>query len=203
MMRPLQIALVLLGAALAVACAPKEAPAPAPAPAEPVAPAPAPPSVAHAVLQSTSGVGGTVSFTEQGGSVTIEAHLTGVAAGDHGFHVHETGDCSAADYTSAGGHFNPTIAPHGAPSDAAHHAGDLGNIAISADGSGTLSISSSMLSVAPGANSVVGKAVIVHAKADDLKTQPTGDAGGRIGCGVIEAGALPAAPAAAAPPSAS
>ncbi len=211
MIRTSPFALVLLGAALVGACAPKEAPAPeatAPAPAaapEPVAAPPVPAPVAHAVLQSTSGVGGTVSFTEQGGAVTIEAHLTGVVAGDHGFHVHETGDCSAADYTSAGGHFNPTGAPHGAPSDAAHHAGDLGNIAIADDGSGTLSISSTLLTVAPGPNSVVGKAVIVHEKADDLKTQPTGDAGGRIGCGVIESGPVPemeAAPAAA-PPSAS
>jgi Cu/Zn superoxide dismutase len=77
------------------------------------------------------------------------AHLTGVTAGDHGFHIHETGDCSSADYKSAGGHFNPTGAPHGAPSDAAHHAGDLGNITIAADGTGTLSISTSMLTVSP------------------------------------------------------
>jgi len=196
----LTLTLTMLGAA-ALACAPKAEPVPEPAPAAPapapVVAAPVAPAVAHAVLQSGSGVGGTVTFTEQGGTVTVEAHLTGVKAGDHGFHVHETGDCSAADYKSAGGHFNPTAAPHGAPSDAAHHAGDLGNIAIAADGSGTLSISSAMLSVAAGPNSVVGKAVIVHEKADDLKTQPTGDAGGRIACGVVEAGPAPAA----APPS--
>jgi Cu-Zn family superoxide dismutase len=191
-----RLALSFLTVAL-VACAPKHEPVPEPAPPAPApavtAPAPASPAVAHAVLQSGSGVGGTVSFTEQGGSVTIEAHLSGVGPGDHGFHVHETGDCSTADYKSAGGHFNPSGAPHGAPSDAAHHAGDLGNIAIGADGSGTLSIASAMLSVAPGPNSVVGKAVIVHEKADDMKTQPTGDAGGRIACGVIEAGPVPAA----------
>lgn len=206
MNRPLALVLTLLGAA-ALACAPKPEPVPEPAPAAP-APAPVTPApvavVAHAVLQSGSGVGGTVTFTEQGGSVTVEAHLTGVTAGDHGFHVHETGDCSTADYKSAGGHFNPTAAPHGAPSDASHHAGDLGNIAIAADGSGTLSISSAMLSVAAGPNSVMGKAVIVHEKADDMKTQPTGDAGGRIACGVIEAGPAPSvdpAPAAAPPSS--
>ena len=208
MIRRSLFVVVLLSAALVAACAPKEESAPEPAPPAPApavaAPEPVSAAVAHAVLQSTSGVGGTVSFTEQAGSVTIEAHLTGVTAGDHGFHVHETGDCSSADYKSAGGHFNPSGAPHGAPSDAAHHAGDLGNIAIAADGSGTLSISSAMLSVAPGANAVVGKAVIVHEKADDMKTQPTGDAGGRIACGVIEAGPVPSvdpAPAAAPPSS--
>ncbi len=183
-------ALVVTGA-----CAPKEKPVepapPAPAAAEPAPSAPAP-AVAHADVQSSSGVGGTVTFTEQGSTVTVEARLTGVGAGEHGFHVHEKGDCSAPDFTSAGGHFNPTGAAHGAPSDAAHHAGDFGNITIAADGTGSLALSSSMVTVTSGPNSVVGKAVIVHEKADDLKTQPTGDAGGRIGCGVVEAGAAPA-----------
>lgn len=193
--KPLTAAACLVAAAVLAGCAPKEhhtEPAPAaPAPAvtaEPAPPAPAA-GVAHAKIQSASGVGGTVTFSEQGSTVTIEARLTGVAAGEHGFHVHETGVCTPPDYTSAGGHFNPTAAPHGAPSDAAHHAGDLGNITIAADGTGTLSIASSMLSVAAGPNAVVGKAVVVHEKADDLKTQPTGDAGGRVGCGVVEAGA--------------
>lgn len=145
-------------------------------------------TLAHAVLQSPGGVGGTIMFAESGGTVTVTAHLTGVAAGEHGFHIHETGDCTGPDFKSAGGHFNPTAAAHGAPTDAAHHAGDLGNITIAADGSGTLTISSSMLTLAAGTNSIVGKAVIVHEKADDFKTQPTGNAGGRIACGVIELG---------------
>jgi superoxide dismutase, Cu-Zn family len=191
------LAAVVLALGVGVACAPKQKqvepapPEPAPAAVEPAPAAPAP-AVAHANIQSAKGVGGTVTFTEQGGTVTVEARLTGVGAGEHGFHVHETGDCSAPDFTSAGGHFNPTGAPHGAPADAAHHAGDLGNITIAADGTGSLTLSSSMLTVSPGPNSVVGKGVIVHEKADDLKTQPTGDAGGRIGCGVVEAGAAPA-----------
>src|SRR5262249_8199177 len=125
--------------------------------------------VAHASLQSSSGVGGTVSFSEEAGEVKMDVHLSGVPAGEHGFHIHETGACSSPDYKSAGGHFNPPGAPHGAPADAQHHAGDLGNITIGADGHGMLTISSKMLSVAPGPNSVVGKAVIVHEKADDLK----------------------------------
>ena len=145
-------------------------------------------TLAHAVLQSPSGVGGTIMFSESGGKVTVTAQLTGVAAGEHGFHIHETGDCSAPDFKSAGGHFNPTNVAHGAPSDAAHHAGDLGNITIAADGSGKLTISSSMFTLAAGTNSIVGKAVIVHEKVDDFKTQPTGNAGGRIACGVIELG---------------
>ena len=193
----LTAAVCLLATAVLAGCAPKDhhtEPAPAaPAPSvvtEPAAPTPAAvPTVAHATIQSTTGVGGTVTFSEQGSTVTVEAKLSGVAAGEHGFHVHETGECTPPDYKSAGGHFNPTAAAHGAPSDAAHHAGDLGNITIAADGTGSLSIASSMLSVAAGPNSVVGKAVIVHEKADDLKTQPTGDAGGRVGCGVVQAGA--------------
>jgi Cu-Zn family superoxide dismutase len=191
-------AAVVLALGLGVGCTPKEKPVepappePAPVAASEPAPAAPAPAVAHATIQSSSGVGGTVTFTEQGGTVNVEARLTGVGAGEHGFHVHEKGDCSAPDFTSAGGHFNPSGAPHGAPADAAHHAGDFGNITIAADGTGSVTLSSSMLTVSPGPNSVVGKGVIVHEKADDLKTQPTGNAGGRIGCGVVEAGAAPA-----------
>lgn len=105
----------------------------------------------------------------------------------HGFHIHESGDCTAADFTSAGGHFNPTNAPHGGPDDAEHHAGDLGNIEIGEDGTGTLDLASSMLTLDAGAtNSAVGKAVILHAGQDDLETQPTGDAGARLACGVVQ-----------------
>jgi len=139
--------------------------------------------------QEGSNVSGTVTFTQSpdGGAVTIQAEVSGVeGAGMHGFHIHETGDCSAADFTSAGGHFNPTNAPHGGPDDADHHAGDLGNIEIGAGGSGHLDLASSMLSLNAGApNTVVGKAVILHAGQDDLETQPTGDAGGRLACGVV------------------
>ena len=132
-------------------------------------------------------VSGVVTFSEHAGTVTVDAHLTGVAAGKHGFHIHEKGDCGDVDFKNAGGHFNPTGAQHGAPGEAQHHAGDLGNIDIDANGHGTLQISSAMLTVTDGPNSVVGKAVIVHEKADDLKTQPTGDAGARVACGVVKA----------------
>ncbi len=148
------------------------------------------PLVAKAKLAGKAGTDltGSVTFTEQGGKVTIEAHVMGLAAGKHGFHVHEKGDCGDADFKNAGGHFNPTGAPHAGPMDAQHHAGDLGNIEIDANGHGMLEISTAMLTVAPGPNSVIGRAVIVHEKADDLKTQPTGDAGGRVACGVVSAG---------------
>ena len=112
------------------------------------------------------------------------ARVTGLTPGTHGFHVHEFGDCSAADFTSAGGHFNPMAQPHGAPQAAARHVGDLGNIEAGADGVATLDWTDTQLAF-EGMHGIVGRAVIVHAKADDLKTQPTGDAGGRLACAVI------------------
>lgn len=148
--------------------------------------------VATATLQGREGsnISGTVTFTQSpdGGAVTIQAEVRGMdGAGMHGFHIHESGDCTAADFTSAGGHFNPTNAPHGGPDDAEHHAGDLGNIEIGEDGTGTLDLASSMLTLDAGAtNSAVGKAVILHAGQDDLETQPTGDAGARLACGVVQ-----------------
>lgn len=189
--------LLLLGvfavAGLAAACAREQAAVPVATEPSPVA-APAPePLVATATLQPAPGgaVAGSITFSEEGDLVTVTAFLTGVAAGSHGFHLHETGDCGDAEFQNAGGHFNPTGAPHGAPTDAARHAGDLGNIEIVADGTGSLQVSTALLTVGPGPNSVVGRAVILHEKADDLKTQPTGDAGGRIACGVVS-GAAPA-----------
>ncbi|HZI64468.1 MAG TPA: superoxide dismutase family protein [Thermoanaerobaculia bacterium] len=214
----IQNAMTLAAAALLVlaACAPQEQAVEQPAPAveETTRPVPeaAPPEpmplTASATLQPKAGtnVGGTVTFTQEGDAVRVDARFQGVAAGTHGFHLHETGDCSAADFTSAGAHFNPGAASHGAPTDATRHAGDLGNIEIAADGTGSLSLSTSLLTVAPGPNSAVGKAVILHEKADDFKTQPTGDAGGRIACGVVQAAAEPApagaelAPTGAEPP---
>jgi len=141
---------------------------------------------AVAVLAPTAGssVQGTVTFTAGASGVAVKASLKGVPPGTHGFHVHEFGDCSAPDATSAGGHFNPKGSPHGAPTDAAHHAGDLGNISAAADGTATLEWTDAAMKL-DGADGVIGHAVIVHANADDLKTQPTGNAGGRVACGVI------------------
>ncbi|HUD70869.1 MAG TPA: superoxide dismutase family protein [Dongiaceae bacterium] len=161
-----------------------------PAPPAAAAPAAAPAAATHAAatVAPTQGstVAGTVTFTAGKSGVHVVADLTGLTPGEHGFHIHEKGDCSAPDGTSAGGHFNPAGHPHGAPG-AEHHAGDLGNITAGTDGKAHLEADFPSMSMA-GADSVVGRAVIVHAGVDDLKTQPTGNAGGRLACGVIKAG---------------
>ena len=144
------------------------------------------PSKAVAVLHPTEGnsVSGTITFTREGNAVKVIADLTGLKPGTHGFHIHEFGDCSAKDGASAGGHFNPASMPHGAPADKQRHAGDLGNIEAGQDGKAHLEIADSVLKL-DGAGSILGRGVIVHAAPDDLKTQPTGNAGGRQACGVI------------------
>lgn len=141
---------------------------------------------AIAVLHPTAGssVAGTVTFTSAGDEVKVVADLTGLTPGKHGFHIHEFGDCSDPKGASAGGHFNPTNHQHGAPDGSDRHAGDLGNIEADASGKAHLEASDKSMKLA-GADSIIGHAVIVHEKADDLKTQPTGDAGGRVACGVI------------------
>lgn len=104
----------------------------------------------------------------------------------HGVHIHEAGDCSAADFTSAKGHFNPTGKPHGAPG--AGHAGDLPMLESNKAGRGNIKFVAKGLSVNPGPNSIVGKAIVVHADPDDFKSQPAGNSGARIACGVIQPG---------------
>ncbi|MEO8218676.1 MAG: superoxide dismutase family protein [Acidobacteriota bacterium] len=144
--------------------------------------------VAVATLEAKSGstAHGTVRFAEAAdGQVTVSLDLTNVPAGSHGFHVHEKGDCSSADASSAGGHFAPMGNQHGAPTAAQHHAGDFGNITVAADGNVKTSFVTRSVTVSPGPTSVVGKAVILHEKADDLVSQPSGNAGARISCGVI------------------
>ena len=141
---------------------------------------------AIAVLSATQGnnVAGTVTFTGGSDGVTVVADITGLKPGQHGFHIHEFGDCSSTDGKSAGGHFNPMHHEHAGPDAANRHMGDLGNIEADASGKAHLQVTDKTLQLS-GANSIVGHAVIVHEKADDLKTQPTGDAGGRLACGVI------------------
>lgn len=148
-------------------------------------------SAAHpidVVLQAKSGstLSGNATLTETAEGVKVELTIEHAPPGEHGAHVHEKGDCSAPDGSSAGGHFNPSSHPHALPSSDPRHLGDLGNIEVGADGTGKIEI------VAPGANlkdgdpnSFVGKAIIVHEKQDD-GGQPTGNAGGRIGCGEIK-----------------
>ena len=145
---------------------------------------------AVADLAPTQGqkVHGTVSFERKSGGVEVVATIEGLTPGTHGFHVHEVGDCSAPDASSAKGHFNPGGHPHGARDAAQRHEGDLGNVTADASGKAEARLVDSKLAL-DGANSIVGKAVIVHEKADDFKTQPTGDAGGRVACGVVKAAA--------------
>lgn len=144
-------------------------------------------NVARAVVEAKSGseLTGKATFSELEGGVIVKLTVENAAPGWHAVHIHETGDCSAADGTSAGGHFNPAGVDHGSPHAAVHHAGDLGNMEVRADGTGLHVIFMPGLTVSPGDTSVVGRAIVVHADADDLVSQPTGAAGGRIGCGVI------------------
>lgn len=144
------------------------------------------PTEAVAVLHPTEGskVQGTVTFTKESDGVRVKANLSGLAPGKHGFHVHENGDCSAPDASSAGGHYNPSDQPHGGPHDDERHTGDFGNITADASGAATYEEVFKDLAL-EGGGSIIGRAVIVHAGEDDLKTQPTGDAGGRDACGVI------------------
>lgn len=141
---------------------------------------------AVAVLHPTEGsdVRGIVTFRQVESGIAIGANVEGLAAGDHGFHIHELGNCSAPDGTSAGGHFNPEGTRHGGPMDDERHAGDLGNLTAGASGRADYERSDSHIAF-DGAHSIIGRAVIVHAGADDLSSQPTGAAGGRLACGVI------------------
>ena len=142
---------------------------------------------ATATLSPTAGntAAGTVTFTQKGDKVTVSAKLTGLTPGGHGFHVHEKGDCGAPDATSAGGHFNPTNKPHGSPDAPDHHAGDVAMLQADASGNATLTADLAGLTIGSGTTDIVGKAVIVHKDADDHKTQPTGNSGARVACGVI------------------
>jgi Cu-Zn family superoxide dismutase len=147
---------------------------------------PAAPQKAIAVLYATAGnhVTGTVTFTKVEDGVKIVADLEGLSPGDHGFHIHEFGDCSAPDGASAGGHFNPDHHVHGAPNTIDRHVGDLGNITADASGKGHYERVDTDIAL-QGSHSIIGHSVIVHAKADDMVTQPTGNAGARVACGVV------------------
>jgi superoxide dismutase, Cu-Zn family len=149
------------------------------------------PPVATAQLQPKSGssASGTVTFAPQGDRVRVVARVSGLTPNqEHGFHVHEKGDCSSADAMSAGGHFNPTAQPHGAPA-MAHHGGDMPSLKADADGRVDTSFFIDGVTIGSGSSTdLAGKAVIVHEKPDDYTTQPTGNSGGRIACGVIGAG---------------
>lgn len=137
--------------------------------------------VVHALGDSK--VKGKVTFVKQADGVAITAEITGLTPGDHGFHVHEWGDCSSADGSSAGSHYNPTKMEHGRPDAEHRHAGDFGNITADAAGNAKYSRVDKLLTLT-GPTSIIGRSIIIHANPDDF-SQPVGNAGGRIACGVI------------------
>jgi superoxide dismutase, Cu-Zn family len=145
---------------------------------------------AKAAMEAASGskVTGEANFTDEDGKVRFELTVENLTPGEHAVHLHEKGDCSAEDASSAGGHWNPTMKPHGKRGDgSSFHKGDIGNMSVGNDGKGKMSLSVEGWSIG-GADStnVVGKSVIIHEKADDFTTQPSGNAGARLSCGVIK-----------------
>jgi Cu-Zn family superoxide dismutase len=156
--------------------------------ATPTATLPAP-TRAQAVLKAANGekVKGIIHFTEENGTMKVETMVEGLKSGPHGFHIHEVGDCSKADFASAGGHFNVNNSQHGSVTGDHRHAGDLGNLMANGKGVAKTSITVSGITLAPGANSILGRAVIIHKDKDDFKSQPAGNSGARQACGIIEA----------------
>jgi Cu-Zn family superoxide dismutase len=180
------------------AATPAAAPAPAPAPAGAATTPPATgatsvpiPTTAKANLASAPGssVKGDLTVTGEGTAVAIRGEITGLAPGkEHGFHVHEVGQCSPPGFESAGEHFNPTKDPHGGPKSTARHLGDIPNVKADENGRATIDISVQGVTLVDkdgGPHEILGKALVVHAMPDDYKTQPSGNSGGRIACGVI------------------
>ena len=146
-------------------------------------------SKAVCVLTPTEGsnVKGLVTFTQTDAGLLIVADVEGLSEGKHGFHIHEFGDISKSDGTSAGGHFNPEHKDHAGPEDEIRHAGDFGNIIADANGNAHYERVDSLISF-KGINNIIGRSIIIHADEDDLVSQPTGDAGGRVAQGVIGIG---------------
>ena len=135
-----------------------------------------------------SPVQGSLQFSEVRGITSVTGNVTGLAPNSHAaFHVHEFGDCSKPDFSSAGSHFNPTHQPHGAWDGPHHHVGDMPQLVADANGTATVSFNSESLQLR-GPNSIINKAVIVHRDPDDVNAQPVGNAGPRLACGVIKAG---------------
>lgn len=150
------------------------------------------PARAVAELKPTAGnlTSGTVVFETHGDQVMVTAKVRGLVPNqEHGFHVHEKGDCSAPDATSAGGHFNPTAKPHGHKSGSGeHHVGDMPNLRADANGVANASFHLDKMSIGRGPGDILGRGLIVHAKPDDYTSQPVGNAGARLACAVITKG---------------
>jgi len=152
---------------------------------------PSEPPRATAQLQPTKGnkTFGEATFEQRDGKVHVVVYVQGLKPGqEHGLHIHEAGDCSSGDGMSAKGHFNPFGKPHGHPGSSERHAGDLPALKAEKNGRAKVDAELDIITVTPGPASIIGRAVIVHADPDDYKTQPTGNAGARIVCGVIRPG---------------
>ena len=162
----------IVGVALAAACASMAPPGPK----------------ATAKLEPTKDntANGTVTFTQKGTKVAVDARVAGLTPGSHGFHIHEKGDCSSGDGMSTGGHFNPLGKPHGNPAVPDHHAGDMPMLVADASGNATLVVELDVITVGSGDADIVGRGLIVHKDPDDFATQPTGNSGARVACGVIK-----------------
>lgn len=181
---------LILTALLPLACATTKATSTEGEPSTPSGEAAQGPSTATAPLASKSGssVTGTAHFTRQeDGKIKLEVHIEGATPGVHAAHLHDVGDCSAEDGSSAGGHWNPTSHQHGKWGHDDHfHLGDIGNIEVGEDGKGHVTLTTDRWELGTGGMvDVVGQSVIVHTSADDFVTQPTGNAGGREACGVV------------------
>jgi Cu-Zn family superoxide dismutase len=145
-----------------------------------------PDAIAEVGPASGSQVQGSASFTRTPDGVHLLVRVSGLTPGEHGIHIHEIGDCSAPDAISAKGHFNPTNKPHGGH-DGEHHAGDISNLIADADGKAEYSADLTGLEIGSGDSNIIGRALIIHAAQDDYKTQPAGNSGKRVACGVIKA----------------
>ena len=149
------------------------------------------PPRANAELKPTKGnkTFGEATFEQAGDKVRVVVFVQGLKPGQaHGLHIHEVGDCGSGDGMSTKGHFNPHGKPHGHHASAERHAGDLPALVAGKDGRANVQVDLDIITVAPGPASIIGRGLIVHADPDDYKTQPTGNAGARIACGVIQAG---------------
>lgn len=147
-----------------------------------------PPHITHAtaVMHPTKGNNafGVVHFTQTAAGLHIIADVHNLTPGTHGFHVHEFGDCACDDAVCTGGHYNPTNMPHAGPQDKKRHIGDFGNITADQHGDAHYELLDHHATL-NGAHSIIGRGLIIHADPDDLVSQPTGNAGARIACGVI------------------
>ena len=146
-------------------------------------------AMAQAAIKNAQGdVVGNATFTDAGQGVTVDLRVSGLTAGEHGIHIHESGACEGPEFKSAGEHFNPGNKHHGAMNPQGKHAGDLGNITVAADGTGSKQETLSELKLGPGDNSLLragGTSILIHADPDDGRTDPSGNSGARIACGVI------------------